>query len=412
MKVLVSAYACVPGWGSESGAGWIWSRAAAENHEIWLMTATDNAPLLEEFFDKVPALRERVHPVYVSVPRWAKRFKSGGTDRHLGHYLAWQSAARREGKRLHREIGFDLAHHITWAIAWLPAGVSRIKGLPFVWGPVSGAGRVPRSLWRWLGFRGVVQEAARGVGMPTVRWMFGRGPLRRSSLVMCQSPEVASWASRRTDVPIVVEPLAAIRPNELPKTNGHNGRRTEGRTAVFAARMLPWKGLRASIAALAREEASDWSLDVFGAGPECAPAQRLAAKLGLGHRVRFRGVVDRSVVMKAILEADALLNPSIHDSAPFVLAEAISVGCPVVAMDMGGMSVMVPDHHGARVDTKDDVVAGIAAALSRVPPRFEPSKDWMLGRLPAKVDSWYRLALSGEPETAILEPAAETASTL
>jgi glycosyltransferase involved in cell wall biosynthesis len=231
-----------------------------------------------------------------------------------------------------------------------------------------------------------------------VRWMFGRGPLRRSSLVMCQSPEVARWASRRTDAPVVVEPLAAIRPADLPKIDGGRARRNGGRTAVFAARMLPWKGLRASIAALARDEASDWSLDVFGTGTEIAPAQKLAAKLGLEERVRFRGVVDRSVVMKAILEADALLNPSIHDSAPIVLAEAISVGCPVVAMDMGGMSVMVPDHHGARVATNEDVVAGIAGALARVPARFEPSKDWMLGRLPAKVDAWYRRALSMETE--------------
>jgi glycosyltransferase involved in cell wall biosynthesis len=343
--------------------------------------------------DRVPALRERIHPFYVEVPGWAKRFKSGGDDRHLVHYFAWQAAARREGERLHREIGFDLAHHMTWAVAWLPAGVSRIKGLPFVWGPVSGAGRVPRSLWRWLGFRGAVQEATRGVALPAARWIFGRRPLRKASIVLSQSPELARWASRRTDVPVHVEPLAGIRPADLPKAEASPPANDGGKRAVFAARMLPWKGLRASVAALASPEVSDWTLDVFGAGPEIEPARRLAAKLELGDRVRFRGVVDRSIVMKAILDADALLNPSIHDSAPFVLAEAISVGCPVVCMDMGGMSVMVPDHHGARVSTSEDVVGGIAGALARIPARFGPSKDWMIGRLPSRIDEWYRKAV-------------------
>ena len=38
MKVLISAYICAPHRGSEPGAGWNWSLAAAEENEVWVLT--------------------------------------------------------------------------------------------------------------------------------------------------------------------------------------------------------------------------------------------------------------------------------------------------------------------------------------------------------------------------------------
>ena len=43
MRVLVSAFACDPTEGSEPGAGWAWARAAAVEHDVWLMTRPQNA---------------------------------------------------------------------------------------------------------------------------------------------------------------------------------------------------------------------------------------------------------------------------------------------------------------------------------------------------------------------------------
>jgi len=37
MRVLLSAFACAPGEGSEPGVGWEWSQRIAQRHEVWVL---------------------------------------------------------------------------------------------------------------------------------------------------------------------------------------------------------------------------------------------------------------------------------------------------------------------------------------------------------------------------------------
>jgi hypothetical protein len=41
MKILMSAYSCEPGKGSEPGVGWNFVRAVAKYHEVWVLTRPD-----------------------------------------------------------------------------------------------------------------------------------------------------------------------------------------------------------------------------------------------------------------------------------------------------------------------------------------------------------------------------------
>ena len=47
MKLLISAYACEPGLGSEPGAGWNCVRQAARFHEVWVLTRENNREPIE-----------------------------------------------------------------------------------------------------------------------------------------------------------------------------------------------------------------------------------------------------------------------------------------------------------------------------------------------------------------------------
>ena len=139
VKVLISAYACEPGKGSEPGAGWNWSLAAARDNEVWVLTRANNRAAIET------ELAQRPQPsltfVYVDLPSWARRWKRGQRGVRL-YYSLWQVAAFREAKRLHAEIHFDLVHHVTFANAWLPALVGFVDA-PFVLGPVDAGMSVP-----------------------------------------------------------------------------------------------------------------------------------------------------------------------------------------------------------------------------------------------------------------------------
>jgi len=397
----MGAYACVPMWGSEPGAGWYWAEAASQDHDVWILTAEENRDRIEACLDEFPVLREGMHPVYVAVPGWASRLRTGGNEMHLPHYLIWQRVARQVARRLHDEVGFDVAHHVTWTVSWLPAAVTRIPGLPFVWGPVSGAMGVPRPMWRWLGWPGAAKELVREVGLPVMRLLFARRPLRRAAMVLAQSEEFARWARSRTSAPVVVEPVPALRGGDFERWQKQEPQSAaELRTAVFAARFSAWKGLRLVVAAMARPEATGWRLEVYGDGREEPRARALVAKLGVEDRVHFRGRVPRRHLDEVIAQADAFIQPSFHDAPPFVVAEALSIGCPIVCLDVGGPAALVGPGEGVKVPVERDLAGALARGLAGAPTRFAPSTRWHMERLPERMATWYAEALRSAARTA------------
>jgi len=79
---------------------------------------------------------------------------------HLCYYL-WQLI--HLARRVHREVGFDLAHHVTFGKYWAPNLSAFLEGVPSVWGPVEGGESAPISFEPNLGPRGLVYEFARGL---------------------------------------------------------------------------------------------------------------------------------------------------------------------------------------------------------------------------------------------------------
>jgi glycosyltransferase involved in cell wall biosynthesis len=395
VNVLVSAYACEPDQGSEPGAGWAFARAAALQHDVWLLTRSNLASVIEPALEREPDLR--LHPVYLDLPPWVMRWKHGLRGVHW-YYPLWQLAAWRYARSLHQQVRFDLAHHVTFAADWMPAGVGWLDGVPLVWGPVGGATGTPWSLWRWLGWRGCLSEAARGSATWAGRQLFGKPVARRAALIVAQNHDVArAFGGRR---PVVVEPHVAMEgPTPASVRRPARGPIPE-RRALFAGRLLAWKGIRLAVAALARPEATGWSLDVYGVGPEANAVGRLARRLGVADRVVFHGARPREEVLVAIAEADALLHPSMHDSAPWIVAEALSLGCPVVCLDRGGPAVLVGPGEGVKVPVTGEVVANLARALSSLPTSGAPLTRWSAARLPSVVSSWYeRVAKTGLPSS-------------
>jgi glycosyltransferase involved in cell wall biosynthesis len=359
LRVLVSAFACEPGEGSEPGAGWEWSIAAAENHDVWLLTRSNNLDAVRAALAERPELACTVvgYDLPAPWPRVKKRVP-GGT--HL-YYVAWQIAVARVARRLHDEVRFDVLHHITWSTDWLPAGVARIDDVPFVWGPIGGATRTPWRHWRWFGARGVAAEAARAVMIPAMRRLTARRNFARASLVLAQNPDELRLVP--PGVSVVVEPHIALRSTDADDPPPRAGRRV----AVFAGRALYWKGLRVAVATMAQPDAAGWELHVYGDGPDLGPARKLARALGVEERVHFYGKVERRRVLASIAGADALLFPSFHDAAGWIVAEAVAADCPVVCLDVGGPPVIAGDD-GLTVSTHTaDLPGAFARRLRELP---------------------------------------------
>lgn len=387
MKVVLSAYACEPAAGSEPGTGWQWAVAAAEHHQVWLVTRANHRGPIDAALAERPSLP--IVPVYVDLPPWARRWKRGQRGVRT-YYVAWQLLARRTVRRLHRDVRFDVAHHVTFAIDWLPAGVVGIPGLPSVWGPVGGASRVPWRTARWFGVRSGLTEVARLVAGAVGRCTIGTRTARRADVVVVQNDDVAHRFRRHHPI---VEPHVAVEPGRPRRAA--DARPTDTRVAVFAGRLVRWKGVRLAIAALARPEAADWRLRIFGAGPDDAVLRADAQRLGVAARVTFEGQVPRDALAAAFAEADALLFPSLHDSAGWVVAEAITAGLPVVCLDVAGPPVLVSRTGGGiAVPADRSAPAALARALGRATPPLD-DRAVRVERLSSLTDDWYARATGG-----------------
>lgn len=388
MRVLISAYACEPGSGSEPGVGWAWTQAAAEaGHEVWLVTRKNNAQRIKVALGTYPGLD--VRPIYYDLPDRLRRWKRGRRGGRT-YYLLWQLSVRRLLQRLHAEHGFHVAHHLTFAIDWMPAAAIGLPGLPSVWGPVGGSGSVPCNLYRWLGLKGATYEVIREVAVSLVRSHIGYRVARAATLVIAQNSDVAA-NFRHVATDLTVEPNVAISASVAVSVAPGPEYRYFSNQMVFVGRLIPLKGLALAVAALSILP-EPWGLLVVGEGPDRLRCERLASRLGVRERVRFCGSVHREEVWRALVTSDVLILPSMHDSAGWVMGEAGAAGTPVVCLALGGPRTMAEKGGGIAVETKDPVKHLARAVRLADSGGFVNSVRWSDRRLAKIVDEWYRQA--------------------
>jgi glycosyltransferase involved in cell wall biosynthesis len=388
LKVLVSAYACDPTSGSEPGAGWAWACASARSGNIvWLVTRTNNRDAIDAELERHPELR--IHPVYFDLPPSVRRWKRGGLALRI-YYAAWQCRASRVMRRLHAAHRFDLSHHLTFAVDWLPAAVLTVPGLRGIWGPVGGTGSVPVTLYPWLGVWGVVREVMRELIVRPLRAIFGARMARNATIVVAQNDEVARRFAKLANA-IFVEPNVALS-GTLPQVS-REAPTSQGRVMLFVGRLVPLKGLKLAVAALA-ELPGDWTLEVVGDGPDGRRCAKYASRIGVGHRVRFLGALPREDTLGRIAHADVMVFPSMHDSAGWVVGEACALGTPVVCLDLAGPGTMIRRGGGVAIPSGPAVEQRMARAIVRSLGKAEPSNMWSDERLVGLTAELYIRVLS------------------
>ena len=356
VRIVAFAYACEPETGSEPGAGWMWARMLARMGDTWVVTRENNRDAIEAALSAV-AEREHLHFEYVDLPAWARFWKRGRRGVHL-YYVLWQMAALRRARALDQEQQFDLAWHLTFANAWIGSAAA-LLGTRFVYGPIGGGVKTPWRLAPALGARGSLQELLRITVRGAARYgnPLARLSWRRADMILVQNHETRDWLPRR------FRPKAEVFPNAVFEVSDGtpSSRAANGKVALFAARLSPWKGAGLAVRVIAR--LPGWRLLVVGSGPDAARLRRLAGRFGVTDRVEYLGHVPQSRLFELMHgEADVLLFPSMHEDAGWVVAEASSCGLPVAALDRGGPPIL-----GAAVvipGTVNETVARLAVCVT------------------------------------------------
>jgi glycosyltransferase involved in cell wall biosynthesis len=146
-----------------------------------------------------------------------------------------------------------------------------------------------------------------------------------------------------------------------------NGQRSELPTILFAARLLPEKGIFDTIEAFAILSLNTRAnLVVAGAGPAADEVRERVVALGLSERVTLAGRLTPARMADAYEEADVFVLPTYHpEGFPTAISEAMSAGLPIVTSRVrGNADHLVEPTNAIFVPPRDPVF--LAGALERL----------------------------------------------
>jgi glycosyltransferase involved in cell wall biosynthesis len=367
LRVLISAYACEPNKGSEPGVGWNWVRQIARFHEVWVVTRTNNRDPIEKSLATKPL--PNVHWIYFDLPRWARFWKKGERGLHPYYYL-WQLGAYFVARKAHREVTFDLVHHVTFVNYWMPSFLAMLP-IPFVWGPVGGGESAPRSFWHSFSLRGKLYEIQRDAVRSLARLdPFVRLTARRAALAFATTRETEAQLNVLGCKRVSIFSEAGLRAEEINSLGCLSFRQKKPFRLLTLGRLLHWKGCELGVRAFAQFHsqfpgAQYW---IIGGGPERQRLQALAANLGVGTSIRFWGNLPRSQVLEKLSECDVLVHPSLHDSGGWVCLEAMAAARPVICLDLGGPAQQVTEETGFKIPavSPEAAVRDLVIAMTRL----------------------------------------------
>lgn len=370
MKLLFSAYSCCPCKTSEPGNAWRAINEALKEHEVWtvIVDAHGYREQTEAYLKKNPM--PGFHPIFLKFPRPLSWLSTPG-PMHGIHYHFWQERSRRLMRELHRQVKFDLTHHITYGRYWSPSGL-RALDLPFIWGPVGAAESSPPAFTRELSPRWRAFELVRD----QARNFFEHAPSLRAT---ARAATVAIGVTRESCA--ALQRLGAERVEQMPQLVLTDDDLAEFGAlpapppgpfrAICMGRNLHWKGFHLAIRAFAifakkNPEAELW---ISNDGPFQPELKQLAAQLQLGRQVKFLGKLGTyGELLQKLGQTHVLMHPALHEAFGNVCLEALAAGRPVVCLDIGGPASQVTPETGfaAPATTPDDAVAGMATFLEQI----------------------------------------------
>lgn len=346
-KILVSAYGCEPGRGSEAGVGWNWILQMAREYDLYVIARANDAEKIEA---NIPGeLRGSLHFTYYDTNKLFLKIKKGAKRLYI-YYALWQIGIIKVIKRLKKEHNFDYSMHLTFGSVWMPTFLPFFK-IPFIWGPLGGADGVPKTLIKQLPFKDrIVQRfryfliKTRGIN-PRVRYNS-----RKAVAIICRTKNniEAIPKKHRHKTHVIIETGMSEKVFEIKKDYSIPSEKIE---IAVVGRLIPIKNIESAIDALniAKKECGNLHLTIMGEGYLQKKIEGMVDEYGLADSVEFTGQLPREKVLANLQKADIYLLPSLHEGGSWSLMEAMAIGLPVVCLDWTGMGVIVDDSSGMKV---------------------------------------------------------------
>jgi glycosyltransferase involved in cell wall biosynthesis len=344
VKVLLSAFQCSPGQGSELGNAWHWATALADlGHDVTVLTSAHyRQPILA-------AGKRGIEFHFIEIPPSPLRRFSTRLWTYDG-YRRWQDAALKHVESHSQK--YDMAHHVTWGSLHLGSKIWRLP-VPLIYGPIGGGQTAPANYWRYFGRSWPAEMLRTSSTGPLLKLNSRSRQTIQNSAVSLVTNSATAAACRRLGATDVRYMLA----EGLPSDWIADARPQPAGTPVvlWVGRLLPRKAPTLAIQAFAElRRKMPARLVMAGGGPLRRQVETTIKRLGLSEDVELLGQVPWDDVRELYSSASVFLFTSLRDSSGSQFLEALGRGLPAVALD----------HHGV-----GDLDVGSAALKVALPPK-------------------------------------------
>ena len=350
IKILISAYACSPGMGSEPGMAWNWVSNLAKFCELYIITEGEFREKIEEV---VPTLEQgkNMHFYYNPVSEDIRKMCwNQGDWRFYKYYREWQWKTYLMAKEICSSEHIDVLHQLNM-IGFREPGylwkLSKENGVPFVWGPVDAKDKFPvayldgasiktKLFMRLKNFLTGIQLRYSGRVLKAAR--------QTSVIFSASSNSQRSFKKyMHIDSPLLNETGCYVQ--EHPITDKSQ---KETFDVLWVGKMDFRKQLALALQTMAAIGDNKFRLHIVGGG-DSAFYQQMAEGLGIADQCVWHGAVSHDEVQKLMQASDIFFFTSVAEGTPHVVLEAIGNNLPVVCFDTCGQGDAVNDKVGRKV---------------------------------------------------------------
>ncbi|MCC5612429.1 glycosyltransferase [Nostoc sp. CHAB 5834] len=348
-SLLLSAYSCAPGHGSEPGNGWSYASLLSQRgFKVYCLTRNVHRNTIEDQTGITPFPNLSFH--YVSLPAWVDKAYYKGPIGLYFHYLYWQWAAYKVANKLKQKNTFALVHHVTFSSLQLGTFMYKLR-IPFVLGPLGGGQEALSSLkkyfksnWRKERIRSLLSKVLLRFNPACYKSVQSADYLlisNQDTYKLANSIRGDKTIHRMLDAGLG-STFGAIKYRPRPISKVFN--------LLWVGRLMPRKGLELTLHALSYvDKAVPVMLTIVGDGEMGVFVNDYIEEYELSARVKWVGRVPHSEVQNYYQQADAFFFTSLRDSCPGQILEAMINSLPVITLNLHGQAELVNESTGITV---------------------------------------------------------------
>ena len=353
LKILINAYACSPGMGSEPGMAWNWVSNLAKFCELYIITEGEFREKIEAV---VPTLEqgENMHFYYNPVSEDIRKMCwNQGDWRFYNYYRKWQWKTYLMAKDICTKEKIDILHQLNM-IGFREPGylwkLSKENRVPFVWGPIGGLKQFPTAYLKGAGMK--MNFFNRFKNILNV-WQLKHGKrvgeaFKTAKLLVSSIPDSYRAIKKYKGLESIVIPETGCFLSEDIPTDRFDEKEFH---VMWVGKFDYRKQLSLALKAIAMTGNPNVILDVYGSGSveQVASAKEHADTLGVQNMIVWHGNQPNEVVMSAMHKSQLFLFTSVSEDTSTVVLEALSNRLPVLCFNACGMAVVIDDKVGRKI---------------------------------------------------------------